>query len=88
MWLTLLPGGARTSQQLSNLRAAVKIGMAISEPPAVFIFDLFVDSNSRVSGSLLLDLFDPGTKPSFNFSFELCLIVLLLQILDGVSISI
>ena len=53
-----------------------------------FHFDPFVDSNSRVSGSLLLYLFDPGTKPSFNFSLELCLIVLLLQNLDGFSISI
>jgi len=33
-------------------------------------------SNSRVFGSLLLDLFDPGTKPSTHFSLKLCLIVL------------
>jgi hypothetical protein len=41
-----------------------------------------------VFGSLLLDLFDPGTKPVANFSLELCLVVLLLQILDGFSITI
>jgi hypothetical protein len=39
-------------------------------------------------GALLLDLFDPGTKPLANFSLELCLIVLQFQILDGFSISV
>jgi hypothetical protein len=39
-------------------------------------------------GSLLLDLFDPGTKPAANLPLELSLIFLQLQILDGFSIGI
>ena len=41
-----------------------------------------------MSGSFILNLFDLCTKPLANFSLELCLIVLELQILDGFSITI
>jgi hypothetical protein len=79
----------RTSQRMPNQRAAAIAMMAINEPTAVYMFyPLSSTSNSCLLGSLLLDLFDPGTKPLGNFSLELCLVVLQLQILDGVSISI
>ena len=75
----------RTSQRVSNQSAAVKIMMAISEPPAMF--DLFLStSHVCVFASLLLDLLDFGTNPITNFSLELGLVVLQLQILDGFSI--
>ena len=74
---------------MPSQRAAASMIMAISEPTAV---DMFLTpsstSHSCVFGSLLLDLLNPGTKPLLNFSLELCLIVLRLQILDGFSISV
>lgn len=79
----------RTSQRKPNQRATANTIMAINEPAAVSMFNpLSSTSSIRVFGSLLLDLFDPGTKPSAYFSLEFCLIVLQLQILDGFSISV
>ena len=79
----------RTSQRMPNQRATAIAIMAINEPTVVSMFSpLSSTSNDCRFGSLLLDLFDPGTKPLANFPLELCLIVLKLQVLDGFSISI
>jgi hypothetical protein len=73
---------------MPNQRAAAISAMAINEPTAVSMIYLSSASRTRVFGTLLLDLFDPGTKPRAYFPLKLCLIVLQLQILDGFSISI
>ena len=79
----------RTSQRMPNPRATAIAIMAINEPTVVSMFSpLSSTSNDCLFGSLLLDLFDLGTKPRANFSLELCLVVLELQVLDGFSISI
>ena len=79
----------RTSQRMPNQRAAAVIIMAVNEPTAVSMFNPpSLTSDVCVFGSLLLDLFDPGTKPLTNFSLELCLVVLQLQFLDGFPISV
>jgi hypothetical protein len=46
--------------------------MAIREPAAGFqVLTSAADFSIHLSGSLLLELFDPGAKPGANFSLEL-----------------
>jgi hypothetical protein len=79
----------RTNQRTPRQRPTAIVIMTINEPTVVSMFSpLSSTSNVCLFGSLLLDLFDPGTKPRANFSLELCLVVLELQVLDGFSFTI
>ena len=71
----------------------------ISFVPCVLRYGLLKTARARLSryarsharsvlGTFLLDLLNPGTKPRDYFSLEFCLVVLPLQLLDGVPISV